>query len=259
MSFNKIKKLFAAYLNSSWIPLAVAVGTFIFCILLKNLLGIWKIHLPDLYILWAIASFLGTFSAGLYNRKKPIKGSLNIIYAFLIFLVFPFISLYGGKLMFVDLTRDFPIPKGMIFEEPSKQHTFEPNDIIKANNKIEKDIWLEEATQEQVNSIETYNVFAYINAKEAGYTYVKIFDAIKNTSLSPDTNKNKSTKRLSFSEDNNISFLYKSPVTTYEGGYGKFYPTRFPARFELWFVPDSGKEERKLLEKIFKVEGWLKQ
>jgi len=26
--------------------------------------------------------------------------------------------------------------------------------------------------------------------------------------------------------------------------------------FELWFVPDSRGKERKLIEKIFKIEGW---
>ncbi len=30
----------------------------------------------------------------------------------------------------------------------------------------------------------------------------------------------------------------------------------YAARFELWFVPDSGQGERKLLERIFKIEGW---
>ena len=25
---------------------------------------------------------------------------------------------------------------------------------------------------------------------------------------------------------------------------------------EVWFVPDSGGAERKLMEKVFKIEGW---
>ena len=43
------------------------------------------------------------------------------------------------------------------------------------------------------------------------------------------------------------------PFTIYEGHWGKPYA----ARFELWFVSDnSGGQEKKLLEKNYKIEGW---
>lgn len=30
----------------------------------------------------------------------------------------------------------------------------------------------------------------------------------------------------------------------------------YAARFEVWFKPDSGKAERRLAERIFRIEGW---
>lgn len=30
----------------------------------------------------------------------------------------------------------------------------------------------------------------------------------------------------------------------------------YPMRFEVWFKPDSTNPERKLAERIFKIEGW---
>ena len=30
----------------------------------------------------------------------------------------------------------------------------------------------------------------------------------------------------------------------------------YAARFEVWFVPDSGRPERKLMERVFRIEGW---
>lgn len=48
------------------------------------------------------------------------------------------------------------------------------------------------------------------------------------------------------------TLLFECEMTIYEGGWGIYYP----ARFELWFAPDSGKPERKLAERIFRVEGW---
>jgi hypothetical protein len=59
---------------------------------------------------------------------------------------------------------------------------------------------------------------------------------------------------MDFSENDNLKFIYESPITIYEGDWGVYYP----ARFELWFVPDSGQQERKLIEQIFKVEGWMR-
>jgi hypothetical protein len=45
---------------------------------------------------------------------------------------------------------------------------------------------------------------------------------------------------------------YERPFTIYEGDWGKPYS----ARFEIWFIPDNGGKERKLVEKNYKVEGW---
>jgi len=32
--------------------------------------------------------------------------------------------------------------------------------------------------------------------------------------------------------------------------------TQHAARFEVWFEPDNGDPERKLAERIYKIEGW---
>ena len=37
-----------------------------------------------------------------------------------------------------------------------------------------------------------------------------------------------------------------------EGDWDKPYA----ARFEVWFKPDSDETERKLAERVFKIEGW---
>jgi hypothetical protein len=47
-------------------------------------------------------------------------------------------------------------------------------------------------------------------------------------------------------------FFSNAFFTIYEGDWGKPYA----ARFEVWFIPDSGAPEWKLLERVFKIEGW---
>ena len=42
--------------------------------------------------------------------------------------------------------------------------------------------------------------------------------------------------------------------TIYEGDWGKPYA----ARIEVWFRPDSGRTERKLMERVCKIEGWMR-
>jgi hypothetical protein len=97
-----------------------------------------------------------------------------------------------------------------------------------------------------------YFVYAHVNPGEAGYAYLKVFEATRNLPLSGDRITDRSTEYVGWSDDPKEQFLYSSEITVYEGDWGVYYP----ARFELWFVPDSGKSERKLVEKIFKVEGW---
>jgi hypothetical protein len=60
------------------------------------------------------------------------------------------------------------------------------------------------------------------------------------------------TEYLGWSDDPTEVFFYNTQITVHEGSWGVYYP----ARFELWFSPASGGPARKLLEKIYKIEGW---
>lgn len=42
--------------------------------------------------------------------------------------------------------------------------------------------------------------------------------------------------------------------TIYEGDWDHYYA----ARVEIWFVPSKGGAERKLKEKVFRVQGWMR-
>jgi hypothetical protein len=97
-----------------------------------------------------------------------------------------------------------------------------------------------------------YLVDAYVNPGESGYTYLKVFEATKNTRLSEDRITQYSTEYVGWSDDPEELFFYHTLITVYEGDWGVYYP----ARFELWFVPASGEPERKLVEEVFKIEGW---
>jgi hypothetical protein len=61
-----------------------------------------------------------------------------------------------------------------------------------------------------------------------------------------------SNEWIGWSDNPKQLFLSNTTFTIYEGDWGKPYA----ARFEVWFVPDSGKPERKLMQQVFRIEGW---
>ena len=97
-----------------------------------------------------------------------------------------------------------------------------------------------------------YIVDYLLNPGEPGSVYLKAFEVTKGTPLSDDRLKKESLARITGSADSAERFYAKAELTIYEGDWGKPYA----ARFEVWFKPDSGKGERKLAERIFKIEGW---
>lgn len=97
-----------------------------------------------------------------------------------------------------------------------------------------------------------YGVAFSLNPGEAGVVYLKAFELTKGTPLSEDDVEGSSETRMTWSADPTEKFGAKSGFTIYEGDWGKPYA----ARFEVWFKPDSKGPERKLAERIYKIEGW---
>jgi len=97
-----------------------------------------------------------------------------------------------------------------------------------------------------------YTTHLWINPSEAGKVYLKAFEATRGTPLSVNGLKKYSNEWIGYSDDPSELFFTNAEITIHEGDWGHPYA----ARFEVWFKPDSGKNERKLLEKVFKIEGW---
>jgi hypothetical protein len=109
-------------------------------------------------------------------------------------------------------------------------------------------------------SIDLYNSFQpgiydseiWVNPGEAGMIYLKAFEITKNTPLSATSLKNSTNEFIGWSGDKTELFFSNTNFIIGEGDWGKPYA----ARFEVWFVPNSGAPERKLTERVFRIEGW---
>jgi len=97
-----------------------------------------------------------------------------------------------------------------------------------------------------------YNLTLRLNPGEPGITYLKAFEVTKGMRLSEGRLYDRSNERIGWSENEAEKFLYENEFAIYEGDWGKPYA----ARIEVWFRPDTGKSERKLIERICKIEGW---
>jgi len=97
-----------------------------------------------------------------------------------------------------------------------------------------------------------YGVAYALNPGEPGSVYLKAFEVTKGTPLSAESLPRSSRTRMTWSAEPTERFGAKAGFTIYEGDWGKPYA----ARFEVWFKPDAPGTERKLAERVFKIEGW---
>lgn len=99
-----------------------------------------------------------------------------------------------------------------------------------------------------------YEYDVWLHSSESGTAYLKAFELTEGTELSAEGLREKSKIRIKPTFGRTRRFGTKTDFTIYEGDWG--YP--YAARFELWFKPDGPQPERKLLEKNYVIEGWMR-
>ena len=94
-----------------------------------------------------------------------------------------------------------------------------------------------------------YDARGWVNPGKAGSVYLKIFNAETGARLSPDTARDSNELTGWSSEAGELFYYNRGYIVIGEGEPGRPYG----ARFELWFRPDDGTGERKMLECAHKV------
>ena len=91
-----------------------------------------------------------------------------------------------------------------------------------------------------------FTINAWINPQKSGYVYLKLFDNITNKQQSAHTIKFTTNEFIGYSSNQNELFSYNCSVSDYDDEWDKFNE----ARFEIWFHPNDGGQEVKLIEAI---------
>ena len=160
----------------------------------------------------------------------------------------------GGSLIFWtlfgpdhdDFGKKHPIPDGMEYSIPFPNNSY-PTAII---DSLASDAFLQiwEGLQGGI-----YEYDFYYSPLPAGDIFLRCYEAMENIPLS----ESRIPERSSVSIDSSECFsklVNKKEFTIYEGDWEDYYA----ARVEVWFRDAETKQERKLLEKIYRVEGWMR-
>lgn len=99
-----------------------------------------------------------------------------------------------------------------------------------------------------------FSINAQINPQKSGYVYIKLFDHTKNMQQSAHLIKFVSNEFVGHSSNPKELFQYNVEIADFDNEWDSFNETRF----ELWFHPNDGGKEVKLIESVKRITGQIK-
>ena len=225
---------------------------------IKKYFTIWWIPIA-FYFLAVGIFFLGMF----FKRDWIIDISLMVLFVNILgTIISSIVQIVIKKWYFIIPQIGLTI---FLFYYTSILFTYSPPDYYGANTKIPENIEISEPisenpTKEQFDKYDLilghsvqpgiYSYYTDYQPKESGNFYIKAFELTTNDRLSVDRMKERSKIKIETFEQNE----YEGEFTIYEGSWGD----KYGSRIELWFQPSNGKDEYKITERNFIVEGWMR-
>ncbi len=249
LTVNSIKKILGGmcrvgdYLSYIWFVFAIA---FVFLGLVT-----WKVSAYDpiktdyycillflIFILYIISTLF------LLHRNKLLQFCVGAIVGFFLFLFYGLIGIVLQSAP-TSFAMEHSVPAGLACNTPKPIDA----DLSAGVNPRDTTTYLQIRNGSQ-GGIYEYS-FYYPKLPE-GTIYLKCYEVTENLPLSGSRLKKASMCHIT-GTDHFDSLVDGREFTIYEGDWGKYYA----ARIEVWFRDDRG-NERKLLEKIYAVEGWMR-
>ena len=244
-----MKRILSYCFEKSWrIPLffGITVLIYIVCNCIDNFL------LMNYSFILLVVGFIGLLFLAIYQmvKRRWIKVLWTIILfvvSFLAFIFYLIASFWNSQSRPDGFADNLKIPNNIEINEPLE---FSMDTV--PTHIVDKDFFIYNGFQPGL-----YSYTFWTKRIDKGEIYLKAFEVTEKVQLSANRLKTRSIMSVSNSTDSLKMFQINknensSHFTIYEGDWGKPYA----ARFELWFIPDDGGKERKLAEKIYKVEGW---
>ena len=177
---------------------------------------------------------------------QSVGSAIGCIVCFIAFYIISFIYLIVSSSQPDPFGKEHPIPEGMEYEIPLKE--IAPVDLI-------IDGFSEKECLQVWNDFQggLYQYSFYYPELPDGDVFLRCFEVTENIELStPRLRKASTVKVIDHTEFGMIAD--KQNFTIYEGDWGDYYA----ARIEVWYKNARTGKETKLLEKIYRVEGWMR-
>jgi len=234
MLASKIKESVINYFKVWWIPISlyfIPFGIFLVGSIIKSDFVI------DLSLAVFLVNVLGNLISSIVQIiiKKWVYLILQLGVSALLFFLVSFLFAYSPPDYYganKDIPNDIEIFQPIV-TEPSREE-LDKYDLILAS----------------LNQPGIYNYYTDHKPIESGHFYIKAFEVTSNDRLSEKRVKSSSAVKVIDFEPR----LYSGEFTIYEGSWGD----KYGARIELWFEPSNGKEDYKITERNYVVEGWMR-
>ena len=177
---------------------------------------------------------------------QSVGSAIGCIVCFIAFYIISFIYLIVSSSQPDPFGKEHPIPEGMEYEIPLNENA--PVEVI-------VDGFSEKECLQVWNDFQggLYQYSFYYPELPDGDVFLRCFEVTENIELSISRLRKASTvKVIDHTEFGMIAD--KQNFTIYEGDWGDYYV----ARIEVWYKNARTGKETKLLEKIYRVEGWMR-
>jgi hypothetical protein len=242
-------------LKKWWIPLLLFILTSLSVLALISSTNKILLNISDYFFLFTFSLLLIAGFWQLIKGKWYIGilqlGTLFIVVLGIIFIA-SFMSMFGPD---TDTFADnLKLPENVELEKPIDTKLGENFEAIRPKE-------LENVSKDKMY-FQLYNSFQpglyefdfWINSNQSGTIFLKVFEITQEVQLSSSSVRERSSLRINNTNGLVEKFSATDDFTIYEGDWGKPYG----ARFKIWFKPDNEKAEKKLMEKNYIIEGWMR-
>lgn len=247
-----LKRVFTYCFDKWWRPVI-----FLFLSSLLLLIAIWQdisvLQIPTFLIFCAAVVTLGvSFIYQLWYRRW-----LFSILTFLIFGGTIAASIFSAIVLFF-IAMDTPDTFADNLKIPTNISIYNPVDMGFNEKRPDSisNLHKETVDFQLYNSFQPglYEYDFWTSKIDSGTIYIKAYEITQNYPLSTERLPNSSSIKIYNPTDSVVKVSTTNHFTIYEGDWGKPYA----ARFEVWYKPSIGGQERKLFERNYKIEGWMR-
>lgn len=224
-------------------------------LLLLTLAGLMIWSIPAMYIsetlsnILLIPLFLNLLALPISQivllcRKKWGKALISFFGTLGILVILWFPSVMAAMSAPDYFGKKHPIPEGLEYYEPLEENSPAEIDSLKSETYLQ--LW-----NDFQGGLYCYDF--YYPSLPSGDIFLRAYEVTKNIPLHLERLEPRSTVSI----DSTATFsqlVDNKKFTLYYGDWGDFYA----ARFEVWHRNAVTGEETKLLEKIYRVEGWMR-